>query len=172
MLVIFKLSFWFSLLFSCRTNDPEIGNRIIDSVEFQESRGYVNVRDNGQCVGVMQIDSRYSPFPKKFLRVPFLNRIAGTRAIHYWKRRAGGDIKIALAAYNCGNAGLRGVCGVGYANSVLSRNKLYHREYIPECSILGNVINYYLDNKHYLVKWRNKKWQHYQHLPRHQQQQP
>lgn len=171
MFVIFKLSFWFSLLFSCRVNDPEISNKIIDSVEFQESRGVINVKQNGHCVGVMQIDYRYSPVSKKLLKVPYLNRIIGVRMLHYWKRKAGGNMKLALASYNCGYAGLKGVCGAGYANSVLNRNKIFEREYVSECSYLGSVINYLLDNKHYLVKWRNKIW-HYQPLPQPQQQQP
>ena len=171
MLVIFKLSFWISLLFSCRPVDPVISNKIIDSVEFQESRGVDSVRDNGYCVGLMQIDRRYSPIQKPFLQIPYLNRIIGVRALRYWYRRAGGDMHHALSGYNCGTAGLKGSCGVGYANSVLNKNILHKRQYIPECSLLGGAINYYLDNKHYLVKWRNKKW-HYQPLPQPQQQQP
>ena len=168
MLIIWKLSFWFSLLFTCRATESEISNKIIDSIEFQESRGNIFVKSNKYCTGLMQIDYRYSPVPRPLLKIPYLNRIVGTRAIRYWKRRSG-DMKLALAAYNCGNAGLKGACGVGYANSVLAKNILRNRQYIPECSLLGTVINYYLDNKHYLVMWRNKIW-HYQRLPRHLQQ--
>ncbi len=33
-------------------------------------------------------------------------------------KRSGGNWHKALAAYNCGNAGLRGECGQGYASRV------------------------------------------------------
>lgn len=170
MLVIFKLSFWISLLFSCRPVDPVISNKIIDSVEFQESRGVASVRDNGYCVGLMQIDRRYSPIQKPFLQIPYLNRIIGVRALRYWYRRAGGDMHHALSGYNCGNAGLNTTCGSGYASAVLNRNLVRKRKNPESCFIMGNIINYYFDNKHYLVKWRNKLW-HYQQSPQHQRQQ-
>ena len=169
MFIIFKLSFWISLMLTCRANDPEISNKIIDSIEYQESRGNIFVKSNTYCTGVMQIDYRYSPVPRQLLRIPYINRIVGTRAIRYWKRRSG-NMKLALAAYNCGNAGLKGKCGIGYANSVLGRNIQFKRLNIPSCSIIGGFINTYLDNKDYLVKWRNNLW-HYPFLPQHRQRQ-
>lgn len=168
MFVIFKLSFWISLLVTCRPQDPEISNKIIDSIEQQESGGNIFVKSNTYCTGLMQIDYRYSPVPRPLLRIPYVNRIVGTRAIRYWKRRSG-DIKLALASYNCGTAGLSGKCGEGYANSVLGMGVQHKRYNIPSCSILGGVINTYLDNKDYLVKWRNKLW-HYPLLPQRLQQ--
>jgi hypothetical protein len=165
MFVIFKLGFWVSLLFTCRTSDPEISNKIIDSIEYQESRGNIFVKSNTYCTGVMQIDYRYSPVARPLLRIPYINRIVGTRAIRYWKRRSG-NMKLALASYNCGNAGLIGKCGIGYANSVLGRSINFKRLNIPSCSIIGGVINYYLDNSDYLLKWRNNIW-HYQPLRPH-----
>lgn len=166
MLVIWKLSFWISLLFTCRVNDPEIGNKIIDSVEFQESRGEYGVKSNRYCTGLMQVDYRYTAVPRPLLRIPAINRVVGTRALRGWKRRAGGNIKLAVASYNCGNAGLKGTCGTGYANSVLNRHIYHPRLHIPECSIIGNIINYYLDNENYLSLRRNNIW-HYLRLPRH-----
>jgi soluble lytic murein transglycosylase-like protein len=169
MFIIFKLSFWISLLVVCRPQDPKISNKIIDSVEYKESKGNILVRSNGYCTGLMQIDYRYSPVSRPFLKIPYLNRIVGVRVIRKFKRRSG-SINTALSAYNCGNAGLRGLCGVKYSKSVMSLKIEHNRKFIPECSILGNVINYYLDNKNYLVKWRYNLW-HYQFLPLLQRQQ-
>jgi soluble lytic murein transglycosylase-like protein len=76
----------------------------------------------------------------------------GVRAIKYWKRRAKGDMHLALAAYNCGNAGLDKKCGVGYANQVLSRKIRRKRENEEECSALANLINFLIDNRKYLKK--------------------
>jgi hypothetical protein len=152
MSIIAKLSFWFSLLFSCRVTDPEISENIIDSVEFQESRGVTTVRDNGYCVGLMQIDKRYSPVPARFLKIPLVNRIVGVRAIKYWKKAAKGDLHLGLAAYNCGYKGLDKKCGVGYANQVLSRKIRRKRENEEECSALTNLINFLIDNRKYLKK--------------------
>jgi hypothetical protein len=36
-----------------------------------------------------------------------------------WRLRARGHLRTALGAYNAGNCGLRGKCGVSYARSVL-----------------------------------------------------
>ena len=145
MPIIFKLGFWFSLLFTCRVSEPEIGDKIIDSVEFQESRGDLLVRSNRYCTGLMQVDYRYAPIPRPLLRVPIINRVVGVRALRSWKKRSK-NIKYALAAYNCGNKGLDGQCGMGYASSVLSRNLHYRRYNIPACSLVGRSINYFIDN--------------------------
>lgn len=163
MLVICKLCFWVSLLFSCRVSDPAISDKIIDSIEFQESRSNIFVRNNGTCIGLMQVDYRYSKASKDMLRIPLVNRVVGVRALKNWKKRANGDIRKALAAYNCGNAGLRDKCGLRYSLTVLNRDIRYSRLNVTSCSIMGGIINSYLDNKDYLDKWRNKIWR-YQHL--------
>lgn len=168
MLVIFKLCFWISLMFTCRPQDPKISNKIIDSIEHKESRGKILVKNNNHCTGLMQVDHRYTPVHRSLLRIPFVNRVVGVKAIRKWNSRSG-DIKLALAAYNCGNKGLEGKCGIGYANSVMSMNINHRRTNINECSLIGKAINYYLDNEHYLVKWGNKKWL-YRRLYRHQRQ--
>ena len=152
MSVIVKLSFLVHLLFSCRVSDPEIGENIIDSIEQQESRGNIFVRNNGYCMGVMQIDRRYAPVPPLFLKIPLVNRVVGTRAIKYWKRRAKGNLRSALAAYNCGNAGLDKKCGMGYSNQVESRNTHFERKHIGQCSALINFINFSIDLKKTLYK--------------------
>ena len=149
MPIIFKLSFWFSLLFTCRASDPEISNKIIDSIEFQESRGEYFVKSNTTCTGLMQVDYRYTPVPRPLLRVPVINRVVGARALREWKRKTK-DMRRALAAYNCGYKGLDGKCGMGYASSVLGRNIYHYR--IPACSLVGRSINFYIDNAETLKK--------------------
>ena len=169
MTIIFKLGFWISLLFTCRVHDPGISEKIIDSVEYQESRGHYSVRNNGSCIGLMQVNYHYVDLPKQALKIPIVNRVVGTRALRNWKRRAGGDLKLALASYNCGNAGLKGTCGNGYASAVMARNIHRPRLNLPECWLITQLINSYLDNADYLVKWRNNIWQ-YLHLHPHQRQ--
>lgn len=157
MPIIFKLSFLISLLFTCRASDQEISNKIIDSVEFQESRGDYFVKSNKYCTGLMQVDYRYTPVPRPLLRVPFINRIVGVRALRSWKKR-NKNIKYALAAYNCGNKGLDGQCGMGYSSAVLGRN-IYHKR-VPACSIIGRTINFYIDNAEKVKEGltRHKTW--------------
>lgn len=152
MSVIVKLSFLINLLFSCRVSDPEISENIIDSIEQQESGGNYFVKSNGYCMGLMQIDRRYSPVPPLFLKIPLVNRVVGTRAIKYWKRRAKGNIRLALASYNCGTKGLDGRCGLGYANQVESRNTHFTRKRKETCSALVNFINFSIDLKKTLDK--------------------
>lgn len=152
MSVIVKLSFLVHLLFSCRVTDPEISENIIDSIEQQESGGNYFVKNNGYCMGLMQIDRRFSPVPPLFLKVPLVNRVVGTRAIKYWKRRAKGNLHAALAAYNCGTKGLDNRCGTGYANQVESRNAHFARKHIGQCSALVNFINFSIDLKKALDK--------------------
>ena len=154
MVFIFKLSVWVSLLFSCRMQDPEISNKIIDSVEYQESHGKFTVKDNGKCIGLMQIDSRYVSLPANMLRMPVVNRVVGVRAIKYWNKRAGGNLRLALSSYNCGTKGLEGKCGIGYANAVMGRNLSYSRTHLPQCMLISQYINWYLDN---VDKIKNKK---------------
>ena len=151
MPIIFKLSFLISLLFTCRASDQEISNKIIDSVEFQESRGDYFVKSNKYCTGLMQVDYRYTPVPRPLLRIPFINRVVGVRALRTWKKRSK-NIKYTLAAYNCGNKGLDGECGMGYASSVLSRNIHHPRLNISQCSLMGRSINYYIDNEKNIKK--------------------
>ena len=157
MVFVFKLSFWVSLLFSCRMQDPEISNKIIDSVEMQESHGNIFVKNNGECVGLMQINSHYVSVPASALRIPAVNRVVGIRAIKYWNKRANGNIKLALASYNCGNAGLQGKCGIGYANAVMGRNISKPRRRLPQCMLISRYINAYLDGMDYVKNNYSKR---------------
>lgn len=149
MLVIWKLGFWISLLFTCRATDTEVSNKIIDSVEFQESRGEYFVKSNGSCTGLMQVNYHYTAIPRPLLKIPVINRVVGARALRDWKRKSR-NMKYALAAYNCGYRGLDGRCGIGYANTVLGRNIYHYR--IPACSLFGRSINFYIDNEQRIKK--------------------
>lgn len=89
------------------------------AVEHVESRGEWSAVSPAGCIGLMQICPRWSAVPGPLLFVPQINRVAGAKALHYWLKRAGGRWPRALAAYNCGNRGLQGRCGRGYARTVL-----------------------------------------------------
>ena len=69
----------------------------------------------------MQVCPKWSKYKKAELLVPEINRMEGERLLKYWLGRSGQNMKKALAAYNCGNAGLKLKCGVGYANIVLAK---------------------------------------------------
>lgn len=88
------------------------------AVEQVESGGRWWV-ENGGCVGVMQVNPRWSIYRRAALFDPNVNRQEGRRILDYWLKRSRGDLQKALAAYNCGNAGLRDKCGQGYAQRVL-----------------------------------------------------
>ena len=87
------------------------------AVEQVESGGRWWVENRG-CVGVMQVNPRWSIHTRADLLDPEVNRQEGRRMLGYWLTRAHGEWHKALAGYNCGNAGLRGECGRGYANRV------------------------------------------------------
>ena len=92
------------------------------ALEFVESRGDPMAR-NGVHRGLWQVNPRFAtPTVRKhpwLLHLPPVGRAEGRRALAYWQRRCGGRMRCALAAYNCGNAGVRGKCGRGYAAEVL-----------------------------------------------------
>lgn len=104
---------------------------LLDAVEWQESRGDPAAVSASGCVGLLQVCPRWSQYTATQLRDPAINRLEGARMLRYWHRRAHGDWSRALAGYRCGNAGLRGACGQGYARRVLARMRLA----CPSCSI-------------------------------------
>lgn len=117
---MFKFFFWYAHAFSAAANtDP----RLLDAVQAVESRGNQFAISSEGCLGLYQICPRYTPLPRWALFVPALSRAEAARQLTLWRKRARGDTTTALAAYNCGNAGLRGVCGKGYATLVLSKVK-------------------------------------------------
>ena len=93
------------------------------AIESVESGGRWWV-ENGGCVGVMQVNPRWSIHSRAALFDPNVNRQEGRRILDYWLKRSRGNLQKALAAYNCGNAGLRGECGHGYARRVLRLAKV------------------------------------------------
>jgi len=97
---------------------------IVYAVEQVESGGRWWV-ERGRCVGVMQINPRWSKHTRAELFNPDLNRAEGARILKVWLARAGGNWRRALAGYNCGNAGLRGECGQRYARKVWRLAKQY-----------------------------------------------
>jgi len=104
---------------------------MLDAVTHAESRGTWSAVSRAGCVGVMQVCPRWAEVPRWALFLPAVNRLEGARLLAYWHRRAHGDWQLALAAYRCGNAGLRGRCGVVYARGVLARM----RKACHSCSI-------------------------------------
>lgn len=96
---------------------------IVAAVERIESHGVWWTVSHSGCIGVMQVCPQYSHAPWPLLFLPPVNRYYGARELRYWHRRAHGDWSLALAAYRCGNAGLRGECGTAYADTVLRMAK-------------------------------------------------
>ena len=90
------------------------------AVEVVESRGAWWAKSKSGCIGMMQVCPKWSVYPRAWLYHPDLNRMEGRRLLTYWYGRAG-DWRRALAAYRCGNNGLRGTCGQDYARAVLLR---------------------------------------------------
>ena len=93
---------------------------VVAAVEHVESRGQWWAR-SGCHRGVMQVCTRWARVPPAMLWLPEVNRAEGLRLLRYWHRRSGGNLRLTLAAYRCGWAGLRGECGVAYARTVLAR---------------------------------------------------
>lgn len=104
---------------------------LLDAVEHIESRGDPAAVSASGCVGLLQVCPQWSRYTAAQLRDPTINRLEGARMLRYWHRRAHGDWSRALAAYQCGNGGLRGTCGRGYARRVLARMRMA----CPRCSI-------------------------------------
>lgn len=100
---------------------------LLAAIEQVESRGRWDVVSSSGCVGVMQVQPRYTLAPRWALFLPSINRAEGARMLAYWHRRSGGNWSRALAGYRCGNAGLRGECGAAYAQHVLALAKGYRR---------------------------------------------
>ena len=96
---------------------------MLDAVTHAESRGAWSAVSRAGCVGIMQVCPRWAEVPRWALFVPPVNRLEGARLLAYWHHRARGDWQLALAAYRCGNAGLRGKCGQAYARAVEARRR-------------------------------------------------
>lgn len=99
---------------------------LIKSIEYYESRGKPFAVSHAGCVGTMQVNPRFSQSPRWLLFSPSGSRHEGTRIFCRWYRRAGGDLRHALAGYNGGNKALRGEMprALRYADRVISRAKV------------------------------------------------
>lgn len=115
---LFKFLLWYAPALSAAAGtSPEL----LDAVQAVESSGNMFAVSSEGCLGLYQICPRYTPLPRWALFVPVFARAESARHLQGWRKRAKGDTMAALAAYNCGNAGLRGECGRGYAKLVLSK---------------------------------------------------
>lgn len=94
---------------------------IVRAVEYTESRGNPTVVSRDGCVGLMQINPKWSKYTAAQLKNPSVNRAEGIRLLRYWHRHSGGSWLLTLAAYRCGWGGLSGKCGKTYAQIVLRR---------------------------------------------------
>ncbi len=70
--------------------------------------------------GALQVRPEYAGLTGDELAQPGVGVWAGAGALSRWRKRAGGRVSVALAAYNCGNRGLTGACGGEYARRVLA----------------------------------------------------
>lgn len=98
------------------------------AVEQVESEGQWWVESKAGCVGLMQVCPKWSTRTRAELFDPAVNRAEGQRMLEYWLTRSHQNWRRALASYNCGNAGLRGKCGKGYARKVLRVAKELQKE--------------------------------------------
>lgn len=92
-------------------------------VEYAESRGNPTVVSRDGCVGLMQINPKWSKYTAEQLKDPAVNRAEGIRLLRYWYRQAKGSWLLTLAAYRCGWGGLKGQCGRGYSRAIIRRLK-------------------------------------------------
>lgn len=92
--------------------------QVLTAIEHVESRGNPKVVSRDGCVGLMQVDPRWSKYTKVQLLDPAINRAEGRRLFLYWHRKAHYRWAFSLAAYRCGWGGLEGRCGVQYAKQV------------------------------------------------------
>lgn len=110
---------WFALVCAWYPATVTVPEPIRAAVEEVECRGDLDAVSSAGCVGPMQVCPRWSIVSRDVLLDHSVNRLEGTRMLAYWHRRAHKNWRRALAAYNCGNAGLRGKCGKKYAAEVL-----------------------------------------------------
>lgn len=95
---------------------------VLDAVRWAESRGFWFARSpKGLHVGAYQAAVRFAHLRAPLLYLEPLARLECRRHLRVRLRQSGGDLRLALAAYRCGNAGLRGRCGTPYADAVLRR---------------------------------------------------
>lgn len=94
------------------------------AIEHVESRGNTWAVSHAGARGLRQVMPGVSKVPALLLHVPVIGRAEGDRVLSRWlwrcrrKRGARSQLRCALRAYNCGNKGINGKCGVAYAAAV------------------------------------------------------
>jgi len=86
---------------------------------------YVEGSDGANSIGLMQVISRSWTGTVEQLKRPEYNVFVGMRMLHAILDKADGDIRLALALYNCGEEGVTNdACGrhggLAYADRVLN----------------------------------------------------
>jgi soluble lytic murein transglycosylase-like protein len=93
-------------------------DQVLAAIEHVESRGNPAVVSRDGCVGLMQVNPKWSKYTKAQLLDPATNRAEGRRLFLYWHHKAHYHWAFSIAAYRCGWGGLTGKCGTGYAKHV------------------------------------------------------
>ena len=88
------------------------------AIEHVESRGNTWAVSPAGARGLRQVMPSVARVPALLLHVPVIGRAEGDRVLSRWLRRCRGELRCALRAYNCGNKGIVGKCGVAYAAAV------------------------------------------------------
>ena len=99
---------WLPLVERWHPEFPDLDPAWILAIIAQESQGnaYVEGVDGANSIGLMQIIARSWTGTKEQLKRPEYNTFVGMRMLHAILGKADGDIRLALAAYNCGWEGV------------------------------------------------------------------
>ena len=75
--------------------------------------------------GALQVLPRFSGLRPAELSQASVGVWAGAGALARWRKRASGNLRRSVQAYNAGNAGLKGLAGIEYADQVLALSRRY-----------------------------------------------
>ena len=117
---------WLPLIQRWHEEFPDLDPAWILAMIAQESQGdpYAEGVDGANSIGLLQIIARSWTGTKEQLKRPEYNIFVGMRMLHAILGKADGDIRLALARYNCGDEGVaEDRCGryggLEYADKVL-----------------------------------------------------
>lgn len=98
---------WLPLIDRWSPEFPELEPALILAVIAQESQGfpYAEADDGWGSVGLMQVIPRSWTGTREQLMQPEFNTYVGMRMLSAVLSKTGGDLRIALASYNCGGKG-------------------------------------------------------------------